>query len=96
LFRHEGIPLTAIAAQNDFIELSGRLSVWLVCGSFGLTNMHDDFGDSLPIQMKSNPAAINDHHWQAHDADSSGVFDFKNGLVRGPQENCFVYLAVWI
>jgi len=96
LFRNEGIPLTAIAAQNDFIDLSGRLKRMLVCGSFGLTNMHDAFGDSLPINEVESSGELNDHHWQAHDADSSGVFDFKNGLVRGPQENCFVYLAVWI
>src|SRR5258706_985948 len=96
LFRNEGIPLTAVAAQNDFIDLGGRLMRVLICGSFGLTNMHDAFGDSLPIGEVKASGELNGHHWQAHDAGSSGVFDFKNGSVRGPQENCFVYLAVWI
>jgi len=43
--------------------------------------MHDAFGDSLPIGEVKASSELNGHHWQAHDTDSSGVFDFKNGLV---------------
>ena len=34
LFRNEGIPLAQVAAQNDFLDLNGRLVRALVCGSF--------------------------------------------------------------
>jgi hypothetical protein len=34
--------------------------------------------------------------WRVGDAENNGVFDFKNRLVDGPQENAFAYVAVWI
>jgi hypothetical protein len=36
------------------------------------------------------------HRWALHDAGSTGVFDLKNGMVRGDQESAYAYIAVWI
>jgi hypothetical protein len=39
---------------------------------------------------------LNGREWIVRDSGKSGAFDFKNGLVSGPQENALAYLAVWI
>ena len=96
LFRNEGIPLAQVAAQNGFIDLSGRLVRALVCGSFAVTNVHDAYGTtSLAGEIKPD-TEIDGHRWRVHDADSEGVFDFRNGMAPGPQESCYAYAAVWI
>ena len=96
LFRNEGIPLTAVAAQNEFLDLDGRLVRALVCGSFALTNVADAYGNDLSIGEVSPRGQVDGHRWHLHDAGDDGIFDFRKGLVRGPQENCYAYLAVWI
>ena len=96
LFRNEGIPLSEVAAQNAFIDASGRLVRALVCGSFAVRNLQDAYSNSLSVREVKPGGGMSDYRWRAHDADSSGVFDFKNGMTRGPQENCFAYLAIWV
>jgi beta-galactosidase len=96
LFRNEGIPLVAVAAQNEFLDLDGRLVRALVCGSFALTNVADAYGNELSVGEVSPRGQVDGHRWHLHDAGDDGVFDFRKGLVRGPQENCYAYLAIWI
>jgi beta-galactosidase len=43
LFRNEGIQLNQIAAQNEFVDISGRLVRALVCGAFAFTNSADAY-----------------------------------------------------
>jgi hypothetical protein len=96
LFRNEGIPLVEISTQDGFMDMSGRLARALVCGSFGVTNLHDAYGSQLAIGEIKPGAQLDGHTWRVHDSDNSGVFDFNNGMLKGPQENAFAYLAVWI
>jgi beta-galactosidase len=96
LFRNEGVPLAAVAAQNGFMDLSGRLVRALVCGSFDLTNLHDAYGSQLSVGGVRDGVELAGRRWRVRDADNSGVFDFKNGMVRGAQENAYAYLAVWV
>jgi beta-galactosidase len=96
LFRNEGIPLAAVAAQNDFIDMSGRLVRALVCGSFAVTNVHDAYATTLALGEVKPGAETEGHRWRAQDAGSEGVFDFKNGTLHGAQDNCYAYVAVWI
>jgi hypothetical protein len=96
LFRNEGVPLAEVAAQNGFIDLSGRLVQALVCGSFPATNLADAYGMPLPQGEIKSGAEIDGHRWRAQGAGGEGVFDFRNGMLRGPQDNCFAYVAIWI
>ena len=96
LFSNEGIPLAHLAAQNDFVDLSGRLVRALVCGSFALTNVHEAYGNRLAIGEVRPGEQVDGHRWQVRDAGSDGIFDFRNSLIRGAQENCYAYVAIWI
>ena len=96
LFQNEGIPLGQISAQNEYLDVDGRLIRALVCGSFGVGDPHDAYDGKPPTGEIREDAALNNHRWRLADADSEGVFDFKKGLVRGPQENAYAYLAIWI
>jgi beta-galactosidase len=96
LFRNEGVPLAEVVAQNDFVDLGGRLVRALVCGSFGVTNVHAAYGDTLPFAEARDGGELAGRRWRLNNAGDTGVFDFKNGLVHGPQENAVAYVAVWI
>jgi hypothetical protein len=96
LFRNEGIPLAQVAAQNDFVDMSGRLVRALVCGSFAVTNMSDAYGHQLSIGEVKPGGQVDGHRWRVRDAGNDCVFNFRNGLVRGAQENCYAYVAIWI
>jgi hypothetical protein len=96
LFHNENIPLAQIASQNEFMDMNGRLVRALVCGSFELTNLSDAYGNELSVGDVKPGVDLNGRRWRAHNANSQGVFDFKNALVSGAQENCYAYLAVWI
>jgi hypothetical protein len=67
-----------------------------VCGSFGVTNLRDAYGSQLTIGEVQPGAQLDGRAWRVHDSDNSGVYDFNNGMLKGPQENAFAYLAVWI
>jgi hypothetical protein len=96
LFRNEGIPLMEVVAQNGFMDMSGQLVRALVCGSFGVTNLHDAYGSQLTIGEVKPGGQLDGRAWRVHDSDNRGVYDFNNGMLKGPQENAFAYLAVWI
>jgi hypothetical protein len=96
LFQNEGVPLVEVAAQNGFMDLSERLVRALVCGSFDLTNLHDAYGNRLSIGEVGDGVELDGRKWRVQNADNNGVFDFKNGLVRGAQKNAYAYMAVWI
>jgi len=68
----------------------------LVCGSFGVTNLHDAYGRQLFVGDVRPDAQLDGKNWREHDSDSKGVFNFLNGLVKGPQEDAYAYVAVWI
>jgi hypothetical protein len=95
LFRNEGVHIEPIAAQNGFIDLKGRLVRALVCGSFAWTNEEEAYSDTLPPGVIKNGAKLDGRTWKPA-AGNNGVFDFKNGLVAGPEENAYAYLAIWI
>lgn len=96
LFRNEGVALAEVAVQNDFMDMSGRLVRALVCGSFETTNLHDAYGSQLAIGEAKPGGDLNGRRWRLHNAGAGGIFDFKNDMVRGPQENCYAFLSVWI
>ncbi len=96
LFRNEGVPLAKVAAQNNFMDLGGRLVRALVCGSFEVTNISDAYARQWSIGEVRPGAPVDGHRWWAQDAGSDGIFDFRKGLVRGAQENCYAYVAIWI
>ena len=96
LFQNEGIPLNQANEQTEFIDPDGRLVRALVCGSFGVADPHDAYAQSPPTGEITEGVALNHRRWRVGDADSEGIFDFKNGLVRDPQENAYAYLAIWI
>jgi beta-galactosidase len=96
LFQNEGVPLGEMAMQNAFMDVSGRLMRALVCGSFGVTNLADAYGNSLAVGEVKPGGNVAGHRWRARDAGEDGVFNFRKGLVRGSQESCYAYLAVWI
>jgi hypothetical protein len=96
LLQNEGIPLGQISTQSDYLDADGRLIRALVCGSFGLTDPHDAYNAKPPTGEIRKDASLNDHKWRLADANTDGVFDFKKGLVRGPLENAYAYLAIWI
>ena len=64
---------------------------------FSVTNV-----DQRPTQAKppartsGGGGRMENRRWTLRDADNAGVFDFKNGMVRGDQENAYAYVAVWI
>ena len=47
------------------------------------------------IEIKEG-AVLDGHKWRVRPAGPDGVFDFKHGLVKGPQVNAFAYVAIWI
>jgi len=96
LFQNEGVQLGEANAQSEFMDAGGRLVRALVCGSFGVTNVHAAYTGKAPIGEIKDGADLDGRRWTTHNANTSGVFDFKNGLVRGPQENAFAYVAIWI
>jgi len=96
LFRNESISMSEGVTSNDFTDLSGRLVRALICGSFALTNGKSAYGIPFPADQIKPGAELYGHQWHAGDAGRGGIFDFKNGLVGGVQENCYAYLAVWI
>ena len=96
LFLNEGIPLAQMTAQNDFVDIDGRLMRALVCGSFPLANIHDAYGNQLEVGHIQPGTQMQGRRWRVFSAGDDGVFDFRNGSIRGPQENCYAYLAIWI
>jgi beta-galactosidase len=96
LFRNEGIQTGDIMSQSDFVDFSGRLTKALVCGSFEFFGTNDPYSRQLPAGEVKAGAVVNGQKWALGGATKEGVFDFKKGLVSGPTENSFAYLAVWI
>ena len=96
LFRNEGVHIEPIAEQNGFMDLEGRLVRALVCGSFAWTNEAEAYSGTSPAGTIKNGAKLNGRTWKLATAANNGVFDFKNGLVAGPEENAYAYLAIWI
>ena len=96
LFRNEGIQPAQVTDQSGFTDLSGRLVRALVCGSFGVTDLKEAYAAKLPAGDIAQGATFNEKRWRVGDANGEGVFDFKKNLVRGPQDNAYAYLAVWI
>jgi Glycosyl hydrolases family 2, sugar binding domain/Glycosyl hydrolases family 2/Glycosyl hydrolases family 2, TIM barrel domain len=96
LFQNEGIPLEQISAQSNYLDPDGRLVRALVCGSFGMADSHDGYTAKPPAGKIKEGAALNNRHWRARAANGEGVFDFNHGLVKGPRQNAYAYLAVWI
>jgi beta-galactosidase len=96
LFSNEGIQIEKLAAQGGFMDAEGHLMRALVCGSFPVTNMDEAYTGKLPNGEVREGGRFDGRHWSLHDADRAGVFDLKNGMVRGEQENAYAYIAVWI
>jgi len=96
LFRNEGVQVDQIAAQNGFIDMKGRLVRALVCGSFAWTNEDEVYSSHLPAGDIKDGAKMDGQTWRLRDAANGGVFDFRKGLVAGPGENSYAYLAIWI
>ena len=96
LFRNEGVPLAEVAAQNGFIDFNGCLVRALICGSFAFSNSSEAYDEKLPADEIKTGSRLGDRQWQIRNADKYGVFNFRSGLVDGPQENAYAYVAVWI
>jgi len=96
LFRNEGVPLAEITMQNGFVDSQGRLIHALVCGSFAFSNSIEAYSGKPPAGEIREGGPLAGKKWRVGDAGKNGVFDFKNGLMAGPQENVFAYVAVWI
>jgi beta-galactosidase len=96
LFGNEGIQPAKITARGGFTDFNGRWVQALACGSFGLENIHAAYQKKLPAGEIKPDALFEGKPWKLCRADSEGVFNFRKGLVDGPQENACAYLAVWI
>ena len=96
LFRNEGIKIKQVASSDGFLDLKGWLIRALVCGSFGFADPPAAYAGQLPAGEIKDGAVLDGHKWRVRPAGPEGVFDFKNGLVRGPQVNAFAYVAIWI
>ena len=96
LFQDAGIETRPLAAQSEFIDFSGRLVKALVCGSFGFSESKEGYSVSLPDGKIQPGKTWAGKKWTLRPTDKDGVFDFKRGLIAGPTENAFAYLAVWI
>ena len=96
LFRNEGVHIDAIASQNGFMDMRGRLVRALVCGSFAWSNEDEVYSGTLPAGEIKDGAKLDGRTWKLEAASNKGVFDFKKGLVNGPEDNAYAYLAVWI
>ena len=96
LFRNAGVKINQIASQDGFLDMQGRLMRALVCGSFGFSDPQAVYAGQLPAGEIKAGAGLAGQTWQVRDAGHGGVFDFKNGLVEGPQNNAFAYVAFWI
>jgi hypothetical protein len=96
LFENGGIQAGKMAAQSEFIDFGGRLVKALVCGSFGFSDSKEAYSRPLPSGKIQPGKMWEGRGWILRPADKDGVFDFKHGLVFGPTENAFAYLAVWI
>jgi beta-galactosidase len=96
LFRNAGIQPEQVTDADGFTDLNGRLVCALVCGSFGVEDSRDAYSEKLPVGDVTNGTTWNGKKWRVANASDDGVFDFKKGLVRGPQDNAYAYLAVWI
>jgi hypothetical protein len=96
LFRNEGIHINQVVSQDGFIDLKGRLMRALICGSFAFSNSIEAYNDKSPAGEIKEGAKLAGKKWRVGDAGKNGMFDFKNRLADGPQENAFAYVAVWI
>ena len=96
LFRNEGVKIGHVASQDGFIDMKGRLVRAVVCGSFGFANSSETYTEKAPVGEIKEGSVLAGQKWRVRPAGRGGVFDFEKGLVEGPQNNAFAYLAVWI
>jgi len=96
LFRNEGVHTEAIASQNGFLDMKGRLVRALVCGSFAWSDENEVYSGKFPAGEIKDGAKLDGRTWKLKAASNNGVFDFKKGLVNGPDENSYAYVAIWI
>jgi hypothetical protein len=96
LFSNEGVQIEQVAGQGGFMDAGGHLTRALVCGSFSVTNMDEAYTGKAPSGEIRENGRFEGHRWMLHDADSAGVFDLKNDMVRGDLESAYAYIAVWI
>jgi hypothetical protein len=96
LFSNEGVQIGQLTAQGGFVDAGGHLVRALVCGSFAFTNADEAYTGKAPAGMIRENGRLDGHRWTLQDADGSGLFDFKNGMVHGDEENAYAYVAVWI
>jgi hypothetical protein len=96
LLINEGVELIPVESRSGFLDFDGRLVRALVAGGFGFKEANEAYDGKGPAGEIRENGAIMGRTWKLHDADSSGVFDFKKGLVGGDQSSAVAYLAVWI
>jgi beta-galactosidase len=58
--------------------------------------MDEAYTGKLPTGEVRDGGRFEGRRWDLRDADSAGVFDLKNGMVRGDRENAYAFIAVWI
>jgi beta-galactosidase len=85
---------------TDAIDMLGRLSKALVCGSFGESSAdelyrtdHIGVNDQLRPKVGDKSGAAS---WSAAKIGSDASFNFKNLNLQGPTENADVYLSFWV
>lgn len=96
LFKNEGVQIGQVTSESAFMDAGGHLIRALVCGSFSVTNMNDAYNGKGPSGEIREDGRMDGRRWTIHSTDSAGVFDLKNGMIRGDQENAYAYVAVWV
>ncbi len=96
LFKNEGVSINTLNVQREYIDINGQLIRALVCGSFGVTDVHDAYTGKLPAGEIKEDRVLKNRQWRAVDANEDSVFDFRHGLIQGSKEHAYAYMAVWI
>ncbi len=96
IFKNEGVQIGQVTSESAFMDAGGRLVRALACGSFSVTHIDDAYNGQAPAGELRENDRLQGRRWTVRNADSEGIFDLKNDLVRGDQENAYAYIAVWI
>jgi hypothetical protein len=93
---NEGIMVKSPMAPGSIVDIHGRLTKALVCGSFAVADMKAAYGDTLELSDARVGSEFAGRKWTVQQLSGSGVFDFEQMKLDGPQSQAVVYLLVRI
>jgi hypothetical protein len=93
---NEGIAVQRTTPAGALVDVHGRLTRALVCGSFEAPDSKTAHADTLDLGDARHGAQLLGRSWTARDITSAGVFDFIEMNLDGPRTQASAMLLVRI